>query len=30
MYYIYAIQSLERNYIYVGLTLNVIDSLMHN
>jgi putative endonuclease len=25
MYYIYAIQSLERNYIYVGLTLNVID-----
>lgn len=25
MYYVYALQSLNRNYIYVGLTLDVIE-----
>ncbi len=31
MYYIYAISSKSRNYIYVGLTRNVIDRITrHN
>jgi putative endonuclease len=31
MYYVYAISSLERNYIYVGLTYNIERRLSeHN